>query len=89
VLPLALSTVLEDDADLFDFQIVQEGPNDLLLSTAMHGEFARGALHRGRAVLDAFLKQQGALDVHIRCRSGQPGRRGRTGKVKRVLVQTP
>src|SRR5882762_6442390 len=45
VLPLALSTVLEDDADLFDFQIVQEGPNDLLLSTAMHGEFARGALH--------------------------------------------
>ena len=31
VLPLALSTVLEDDAGLFDFQLVQQGPCELLL----------------------------------------------------------
>ena len=30
VLPLALSTVLEEQAGLYDFQLVQQGPRDLL-----------------------------------------------------------
>jgi phenylacetate-CoA ligase len=87
VLPLALSTVLEDDAGLFDFQLVQQGPGDLLLRTGLRGPAASDALRRGRATLEAFLAQQGAPGVHIHCRSGQPGRRGRSGKVQRVVRQ--
>jgi phenylacetate-CoA ligase len=86
VLPLALSTVLEDDADLFDFQLVQRGPCDLLLCTGMRGEHAGMALRRARAVLSDFLHEQGATEVEIHCRSGQPARRGRSGKIQRVMV---
>lgn len=89
VLPLAVSTVLEDDAGLFDFQLVQKGPRELLLSTGLRGQAGSSALRRARAVLAAFLAQQGAAGVHIHCRSGQPGRRGRSGKVQRVIAPPP
>ena len=89
VLPLALSTVLEDEAGLFDFQLVQKGPCELLLSTGLRGQAGSSALRRARTVLAAFLAQQGAASVQIRCRSGQPGRRGRSGKVQRVIATPP
>lgn len=89
VLPLALSTVLEDDAGLFDFQLVQQGPCELLLSTGLRGQAGSSALRRARAILAAFLTRQGAAGVHIHCRSGQPGRRGRSGKVQRVIAPLP
>lgn len=85
VLPLALTTVLEDDAGLFDFQVVQQGPNELLLRTGLQGAEARRALPRARRTLLAFLREQGTTDVHVHCRSGEPGRRGRSGKVQRVV----
>jgi phenylacetate-coenzyme A ligase PaaK-like adenylate-forming protein len=89
VLPLAISTVLEDDAGLFDFQLEQQGPSDLLLRTGLRGVAADSALHRARSVLSAFLTQQGASGVRIHCKSGQPGRRGRSGKIQHVVVPRP
>lgn len=86
VLPLALTTVLEDDAGLFDFQVVQQGPNELLLRTGLQGAEARRALPHARRTLLAFLREQGASGVHVHCRSGEPGRRGRSGKVQRVVA---
>lgn len=85
VLPLALSTVLEDDAGLFDFQVVQQGPSELLLSTGLGGSDASRTLGRARTVLTAFLEEQGVAEVHIHCHSGQPARRGRSGKIQRVV----
>ena len=89
VLPLALSTVLEDDAGLFDFQLVQLGPCELLLRTGMRGEAAGEVLRRARTALAAFLALQGLTGVQIHCRSGEPGRRGRSGKVQRVVAALP
>jgi len=89
VLPLALSTVLEDDAGLYDFQLVQQGPSELLLNTGMRGEAASSTLRRARATLADFLERQGAAGVHISCRSGQPRQRGRSGKVQRVVAAVP
>jgi phenylacetate-coenzyme A ligase PaaK-like adenylate-forming protein len=86
VLPLALSTVLEDDAGLFDFQLVQQGPCELTLSTAASGVDAERSLRRGRSVLAAFLAEQGVPPVRIHCHSGEPGRHGRSGKVQRVVA---
>jgi phenylacetate-coenzyme A ligase PaaK-like adenylate-forming protein len=86
VLPLALSTVLEDDAGLFDFQLEQTGPCALQLRTAMEGDPADDALRRARTVLAAFLARQGLADVDIHTRSGQPSRRGPGGKILRVMA---
>ncbi len=88
VLALALSTVLEDDAGLFDFQLVQQGPCDLLLCTGLRGKTAELALGRARRALGGFLDAQGATGVHLHCRSGDSGHKGRSGKVQRV-VATP
>ncbi|MDN8615213.1 phenylacetate--CoA ligase family protein [Variovorax ginsengisoli] len=89
VLPLALTTMLEDDAGLFDFQLVQEGPCELLLRTGLRGTEADLLLERAHRVLDRFLESQGAVGVHVRCRSGEPGRAGRSGKVLRVVAAPP
>jgi phenylacetate-CoA ligase len=89
VLPLAISTVLEDDAGLFDFQLVQQGPCELLLRTGMHGPQASLAMRRAHQALAEFLEGQGATGVHIRCRTGEPGRRGGSGKVARVIALPP
>lgn len=86
VLPLAISTVLEDDAGLFDFQLRQQGPSELLLSTGQHGASATRQLRHARSVLAGFLADQGAAPVQIHCRSGQPGQRGRSGKIPRIVA---
>ena len=85
VLPLALTTVLEDEAGLFDFQLVQRGPCDLLLRSGACGEGGAAALRRGREVLAAFIARQGAQGVRIHCRSGEPCEPGRSGKIQRVV----
>ncbi|HEY0856814.1 MAG TPA: phenylacetate--CoA ligase family protein [Albitalea sp.] len=87
VLPLALSTVLEDDAGLFDFQLEQQGPCELSLHTPMHGPAAEAALRRARAVLVDFLARQGVPAARIHCRCGEPNRVGSGGKVRRVVAQ--
>jgi hypothetical protein len=86
VLPLALSTVLEDDAGLFDFQVVQRGPTELLLCTRLQGDEASRTLGRARTMLMAFLVEQGVTGVHVHCHSGQPVQRGRSGKIQRVVA---
>jgi hypothetical protein len=86
VLPLAISTVLEDDAGLFDFQLSQQGPSELLLCTGERGASASRHLRRARHVLEGFLMDQGAAPVKIHCRSGQPGQRGCSGKIPRVVA---
>lgn len=88
VLPLALSTVLETEAKLFDFQVVQESPSELLLCTSSRGDAGAAALQRGRHALEGFLRAQGAHGVHIHCRGADAMLRGRSGKVQRVIAAT-
>src|SRR5665213_2481192 len=73
VLPLAISTVLEGEAGLFDFQLVQQGPRERLLRTGMRGPEARLKLLHARTILGAFLAGQGAPVVRIQCRCNEPG----------------
>lgn len=85
VLPLALTTVLEDEAGLFDFQLEQLGPSELRLCTPMHGAPAVALLQRARTALLVFLSVQGVSGVRVHCHSGEPGRRGPGGKIQRVV----
>ncbi|MFH0131836.1 phenylacetate--CoA ligase family protein [Variovorax sp. VaC1] len=87
VVPLAVSTVLEEEAGLFDFQLVQQGPHDLLLMSCAQGETAGQTLRRARTVLAAFLEAQGAQGIRIHCRSGETTRCGRSGKAARVISE--
>ena len=86
VLPLAISTVLEEEAGLFDFQLVQQGPRELVLSTGMGGDTARSELRRAREALGAFLARQGAAGLRIRCRCNDPVHHGRSGKTQRIVA---
>ena len=86
ILPLAVCTVLEDDAGVFDFQLIQRSPSELLLNTPQTGPAAAEALHRAQAVLRAFLHRQGVAEVHIHCASGKHAQLGRSGKMQRVVI---
>lgn len=86
VSPLALTTVLEDDAGLFDFQLVQHAPAELALSTPQRGRAATEALRKARTALTAFLAVQGAPGVHVHCHAGRLPRAERSGKVLRVVA---
>jgi phenylacetate-coenzyme A ligase PaaK-like adenylate-forming protein len=81
--PLALTTVLEEDAGLFDFQLVQEGPRQLDLTVVHDG--GEAALACARRVLIAHLRAQGLTGLRLEVQRGVPQVQGRTGKLPRVV----
>jgi phenylacetate-coenzyme A ligase PaaK-like adenylate-forming protein len=85
LLPLALTTVLEDEAGVFDFQLVQQGPSDLLLRLGPAVDGGTQALNRSYEALSGFLRQQGLAGVRLQARL-EPGQRGRSGKVPRIVA---
>lgn len=87
VLPLALSTVLEEEAGVFDFELVQRGPRRLQLRVSARGAQAEQELARGRAALQAWLKSQGLSGLRIEGASGCRLGLGRSGKLRRVRVE--
>ena len=89
VLPLALSTVLEEGAGLFDFQLRQTGICRLSLTTPLRGAVAEAAMQRARAVLGEFLERQGSGPVDIQIATGRAHLAGPGGKVQRVVAFHP
>lgn len=87
LLPLAISTVLEEQAGLFDFQLVQQGPQDLTLHTGLRSVVSADTVDRACAVLAEFLTQQGAHGVRIHHSSTAQAAvpLGPSGKAQRVV----
>lgn len=82
LLPLALTTVLEDDGGVLDFQLVQTGPSALRLDLgAQHGSVDAA---RARDALQAWLHCQGLPAVRLTTRSVASFEPGRSGKIQRV-----
>jgi len=87
LLPLALTTVLEDEAGVFDFQLCQRDAHTLVLRLGgLQGREATRALNRCRAALQAFAATQGLHLIHVIGELGQTMPRGRSGKVQRVIA---
>jgi phenylacetate-CoA ligase len=86
LLPLALATVLEDGAGVFDFQLCQHDARTLELRVGPGGADASAAMQRARRVLQAYLQAQGLGAVRLVESPGVAPEHGRSGKVKRVLV---
>jgi phenylacetate-coenzyme A ligase PaaK-like adenylate-forming protein len=88
VLPLALTTVMEDEAGVFDFQLSQRDDHTLVLRLDLQPPEAKVALARCRAALDGFAAIQGLSPIDVIAELGQAIPRGRSGKAKRVVART-
>jgi phenylacetate-CoA ligase len=86
LLPLALTTVLEEQAGLYDFQLWQRDPTTLVLHVGTHGLTDAAAVQRACAALRGFAQQQGVIDVRDFAEAGVLPARGRTGKAPRVVA---
>jgi len=89
LLPLALSTVLEESAGVFDFHLRQVDDRSLVLRLPMEGEEGRAALARCRTALKAFAEAQGLAPIRLRTELGHPVPRGRSGKACRIVACAP
>jgi phenylacetate-coenzyme A ligase PaaK-like adenylate-forming protein len=86
LLPLALSTVLEDEAGVFDFQLRQTGTRDLQLLMGPGVPDTATAQARCRKLLAEFAAAQGAVRMHITTQSVDRLPLGRSGKLKRIVA---
>jgi phenylacetate-coenzyme A ligase PaaK-like adenylate-forming protein len=87
LLPMALTTVLEDEAGVFDFQLRQQGDHTLVVRLDQSADQGEMAMVRCRAALERFAKTQELAPIHIIGELGKPIQRGRSGKANRVVAQ--
>jgi len=82
--PMALTTVIEEDAGLVDFQLLQVAPRRLELRCRHGTPRDLLALRRGQEALAAYLRLQQAGDVEVDLRAGRAPSLEPSGKFKRV-----
>ena len=87
LLPLALTTVIEERGGVFDFQLVQAGERALRLDVA--APQGRADAQRACEALRGYLSDQGLGGVRVtpRCVAAVPA--GRSGKRRRVIAGAP
>ncbi|MGY4829118.1 phenylacetate--CoA ligase family protein [Sphaerotilaceae bacterium SBD11-9] len=83
--PLAVCTVLEDEAGLVDFQVVQRGPAEIEILAGGEGAASQELSERAARTLARYLASQGAGEVRVTCCAGSHARRGPGGKVQRIV----
>ena len=88
LLPLALTTVLEDEAGVFDFHLRQQDDHTLELCLPLQGPEGRAAAQRCCDALQRFAAAQELKPIHVRLKLGQTVPRGRSGKAQRIVAQT-
>jgi phenylacetate-coenzyme A ligase PaaK-like adenylate-forming protein len=86
LLPLALTTVLEDEAGVFDFQLRQESEDRWCLTLGPGAPHTRAARERCRGVLADFARLQGAEQLRIVTRVADALPLARSGKLKRIVA---
>ena len=86
LLPLALSTVLEDHAGVFDFYLRQTDARTLELQLPLEGEAGQQALARCSTELKAFARTMGLAPITVHGTLGHAAPRGRSGKACRIVA---
>lgn len=86
LLPLALTTVLEERAGVYDFQLRQVDERTLQLRL---GPAAAAAGETGRRALLDFARAQGLGGLRVQLRAAAELPRGRSGKQMRVVACRP
>ncbi len=85
LLPLALETVVEEEAQVTQFQLIRRVDGALELRLAGHGGDARAAFERCRRALLAFLQRQGVETPRVVLGRQAPLRQRGSGKLRRVI----
>ena len=89
LLPLALTTVVEEAAQVHRFQIVQTGADRMMLRLDISSKSDRQAAWRAASsALHQYLKQQSLPNVRVVLDKRSPIVDRRSGKLKEVLVET-
>lgn len=86
LLPLALITVLEDEAGVFDFQLLQTNDHTLVLRLPIQGEEGTAIADRCRVVLRQFAAAQELKPITLIVKLGQTIARGRSGKAQQIVA---
>jgi phenylacetate-coenzyme A ligase PaaK-like adenylate-forming protein len=86
LLPMALSTVLEDEAGVFDFHLLQRDDHTLELRLPLEGAEGEKALAQCRLELNKFALAQELQPIRVIGQLGQAMPRGRSGKAKRIVA---
>jgi phenylacetate-CoA ligase len=86
LLPLALTTIVEEAAHVHRFQIVQSAPDRLLLRLGCCPQGRAAAWHAAATALRAYLKQQSLPDVAVALDKHVPRSDPRSGKLREVVV---
>jgi len=81
--PLVLTTILEEGAGLWDFQLEQTGPAAVRLHVGTPGP---GVAERATTVLGNYFADQGIAEVRIDVDEMPPRREGQGAKLRRVLT---
>lgn len=89
LLPLALETVIEEEARVTQFQLRQLPDGRLELRLQAEGDDARAAFERCSTALQGFLVRHGVHEPKIDYSAEALDRPGRSGKLRRVLVIPP
>lgn len=87
VLPLALETVMEEEAQVHGFQLTQTASD--AMSVRLHADNPlehAAAFQRVSEVLERFLKRQGAAPVKLTLDSSAPQVNPASGKLRKVRV---
>lgn len=86
LLPLALTTVLEDEAGVFDFQLCQRDERTLVLRLGLQGTQGVDAAERCHKVLLNFARTQGLEPISVLIELAHPAPRGNSGKAQRIVT---
>jgi phenylacetate-coenzyme A ligase PaaK-like adenylate-forming protein len=85
LLPLAITTVLEEQAGVFDFQLVQTAPRGLSLKLPASTSDAAVCLVQCAQVLQQFVRAMGLRGIQISTCTVPALARGNSGKVQRIM----
>jgi phenylacetate-coenzyme A ligase PaaK-like adenylate-forming protein len=89
LLPLALTTVVEDAANVHRFQLVRQGPDRLALRLDPSHEDNRQATWRAAAgALRRYLAGQQLANVHVVLDRHPPVADARSGKLREVIAES-
>jgi len=85
LLPLALTTAIEEEAGVHQFQIIQRGPRTLALRLSAH---ERSFAPKASEALRRYLDRQGVEGIEIAISGEPPSFDARSGKLRQVMADT-
>ena len=88
LLPLALTTLLEDEGGVFDFQLCQHAPGHWRLALGPDAPHSHAVRERCRTLLAGFARLQGVAALRIETRVADALPLGRSGKLQRIVACT-